>query len=189
QGKRGSHRFARLSRDDAILAASDNTYYVDYGFALITPFASKISLTDWLQDIPAQTFEKPRRLFFHPFQFRVWHLALQFIPNCESSFQIGVAQECLRLLFGQGAIGYENFNQTTQDDRKGRKLAFDLRLAGGKQIQLFSRVVHYASLTYSRPGYLVLGLSPCLLPRSLHERPRDYASSRRCTGDWGCSSC
>jgi hypothetical protein len=84
------------------------------------------------QKISPQTFKKPRRLFFHSLQFAIGHLALRFIPNCESSFQIGMSQECYLLSFRQGAIGYEGFNQTTQDNRKGRKLAFDFRFASWK---------------------------------------------------------
>jgi hypothetical protein len=50
------------------------------------------------ENIPPQTVKESRRLFFHSFQFSIRHLALQSIPNCESSFQIGVAQERYRLL-------------------------------------------------------------------------------------------
>ena len=61
-------------------------------------------------NLTPQTFEKSCRLFFHPFQFAIRHLALQFIPYRESSFHVCLPQECYRLFFGQGAVCYENFD-------------------------------------------------------------------------------
>jgi hypothetical protein len=121
-------------------------------FASITAFAPKSILTEGLPaglavcgtpftachsgNLSPQRLKEPRRLFFHSFQFAVRHFALQFIPNRKSRFQIGVAQERFRLLRRQGAIRYEGFNQTAQDNREGRKLAFNFRFADGKQVEL-----------------------------------------------------
>jgi hypothetical protein len=38
-------------------------------------------------NIPPQTFEKPRRLFFHSLQFTVRHFALQSIPTAKAVFK------------------------------------------------------------------------------------------------------
>lgn len=61
-------------------------------------------------NLSPQSVQKPGRLFFHSLQFAVRHFALQFIPNGKGCFQIGVAQECLRLFFRQGAVCYEGFD-------------------------------------------------------------------------------
>ena len=95
------------------------------------------SYQQWLEDnIAPQVVKKTGCLLLHPAQFRIRHLALQLIPNCKGSFQIGVAREGSRLPPSHGTVCYQEFNQAAQDDRKGRKLAFNFGLASRKQIEL-----------------------------------------------------
>src|SRR5215213_3184247 len=87
-----------------------------------TGFASKVACASKLCRLPQkeesthsgnispQTLQKPRRLVAHSFQFRIRHLAFQFIPNRKDAFQVGVMQERHSLFFRQGAIGNESFN-------------------------------------------------------------------------------
>jgi hypothetical protein len=100
-----------------MLVASDNIYYVETNFALISAAASytrrlpqKADFTQLGKEIAAKAFQKPSRLIFHSLPLVIRREAFRLIPDRKGTFQVGVMQECLCLLWGQGAIRYESFN-------------------------------------------------------------------------------